>query len=206
MTIIREWFGPAATWREKSTALATQLAETAAARESLEREAAGRLLSAGPRDEKIARIEQEIHQLASRERILQRAGAEAETLAQADEAAAEAERQRQAAEARRRRIAELSQGYGAKAAKVAEAARALIVALDEAAAAGAQLGEAAGTDEARRMLGPGAIANRYRHTLWRSLHGWFPYAANEAHPEMKMDLVEREREILAELHKQTGGE
>ena len=198
------WFkSEATTWREKAAAVAARLADTEAAIGRLRGEATGLALDAAPgngaAEKRVGDIEREIATLSARQGWQQQALAEAEAKAAADDAAAEAERQRQAAEARRRRGAELSQEYAEKAARVAAAARAFIAALDEAAAAGNALGEAVGTDGARRLLEPHAIANRYRHTLWRLLHGWFPYTANEAHPEMKMDLVERERALVAGL-------
>jgi len=200
---IGNWFGPAATWAQKAVAVAAKLAATGEEIDRLNREASGLALTAAlgndAAEKRLAEIERELGTLSIRAGWQRQALAEAEAKAAAEQAAAEEARRRREAEKRRLLIAELSQGYGAKAAKVAETARAFITALDEAAAAGGALGQAVGTEGARRLLEPHAIANRYRHTLWRLLHGWFPYPANEAHPEMKMDLLERERALVAGL-------
>jgi hypothetical protein len=195
---IRDWFKVEASWREKATALSAKVAETVAAREGLEQDAATRALAVGLDDKEIVRIEREIQELAARERWLHRALVEAEVRAAADDAAAEAERQRQAAEAKRRRIAELRARHDANTSKIAPAARVLVQAANEYAKSAADLAQEIGGDEARRLFGPLALRFRLSTTQWREVHQWLPYDVGIS-PEAKRDLAELEREIVAGL-------
>jgi hypothetical protein len=199
-------FKSEASWREKATALASKVAETVAARENLEQDAATRALAAGLDDKDIVRIERDIQELAARERWLRRALDEAEAKAAAERRRQEAERRRQEAEARRRRIAELRARHEANAGRIAPAARAFIEAANAYAASAAALAEE--IDDKRASMGPrtetarllGIEALRYRvaMTQWRVLRNWISYEAGVV-PEINRDLAELEREVVASL-------
>lgn len=198
---IVEWFKPSAAAREKERHAAANLAEVEARINRLNEEA-GDLYVSGPGNERrLGAIEAELRDLMPRRGWLQRARDRMAAQAAAEEAAAEAERKAREEEARQRRIAELSERYlGDVVTRIASTRRAHLEALDEAAAMAGELAAAIDTAEARRRLGPRAIAYRYRATGWRDTHGWYPYSMGIV-PEVRRDLLDLEGEIVAELRR-----
>jgi hypothetical protein len=200
---IMDWFKSEASWREKATVLAARLGDTEAGIGRLRGEASALVLDAGlgngTAEKRVGEIEREIATLFSRQGWQRQALAEAEAKAAADDAAAEAERQRRAAEAHARRIVELRTSYERAIAAGESATDAAGEAWAAAARIGGELAAEIGTDQARRLLHPGALRERITVNLWCRVQGWLHYGINFNSPEGNFSPSHREAAIVAGL-------